>query len=89
MAGGDVRHRKGNNKKNSSVIHEDVDALKKTLADAVARRESRSGVSYTDNHAVDPDWLYMVYTVRIFKTYSVRIFKIPTVLKNVKCSLLC
>ena len=47
MAGGDgVRQRKGNKKNNTSVIHEDVDALKKTLADAVVRRESRSGVSY-------------------------------------------
>ena len=43
MAGGDVRQRKGHKKQ--TAIHEDVDALKRTLADAVARRESRSGVS--------------------------------------------
>ena len=45
--GGDARQRKGNKKAatmTTTVVHEDVDALKKTLADAV-RRESRSGVS--------------------------------------------
>ena len=46
---GDVRQRRGNSNKKTTtttpVIHEDVDALKKTLADAVVRRESRSGVS--------------------------------------------
>ena len=50
MMTGDVRQRRGNSNKKkttttTAVIHEDVDALKKTLADAVVRRESRSGVS--------------------------------------------